>query len=304
MLSGSDTANIFRQTLNEGDAALLIVDESLETKTATLCDLLVAINTGNIQLALKEKKSQRILALENFRFTDPKQDYTWTSMLEHVSGKSHLLRNYEFSKSIIGVFTPYFTCVPDALFKKGDERTYLEFNFGNSMSGQRLMSTHLDTLLLNIVFGVPEDLNREIQHLFEEPQLMHLSSTLLESTLLNSKNRKDKDVLLHVRKDHLDVVVMDGKDLLLINSYPCTGPEDVLYFALMVCDQLGLEPDSVMVRLAGEAEKESAIYKLLYRYFRNLQFAQPAPTIKFTYNFGNKPLHPYISLFSLALCES
>jgi hypothetical protein len=304
MVSGSNTENIFRHALREGEAALLIVDESLETRTASLCDLLVAINSGSIQLALKEKKSQRILALENFRFTDSKKEYNWTNMLEHVSGKSHLLRNYEFSKSVIGVFTPYYTCVPDALFKKGDERTYLEFNFGNSMSGQRLMSTQLDTLQVNVVFGVPEDLNREIQHLFEDPQIVHLSSTLLESTLLNSRTRQEKDMFLHVRKDHLDVLVMEGKNLLLINTYPCAGPEDILYFALMVCDQLGLDPDSLMVRLAGEAEKESAIYKLLYRYFRNLQFAQAPATIKFTYNFGKKSLHPYISLFSLALCES
>jgi hypothetical protein len=296
--------NIFLAETKPGEASRLIVDESLETRTASLCELLVALDSGSIQLALKEKKNNRILALETFHVNVGATTAKWSETLEQLSRNSHLLRNFEFSKAIVGVFTSSYTLIPDAIFKQGDEGKFLDFNFTENESLQKVFSRTVTPFHLKTVFGIEEDLHHEIIHLFEEPVILHLSSTLLEAAHLQTKGKKEKEIFLNVRKSMLDVMVLEGKKLLLMNSFSTPTADDVLYFSLMVCDQLELDPHSIQVHLAGEIEKESAKYKLLFRYFKNLQFTSRPGNVKYSYRFDKVPAHQHFSLFSLALCES
>ncbi len=296
--------NIFQTPVKEGEASLLIIDESLETRTASLCELLVGLDTNSIQLGLKEKKNNRFLALESFPLSSGSQETKWQETLEQLSRNSHLLRNFEFTKAIVGVFSEYSTLVPDAIFKQGDERKVLEFNFEKKDQIQKVFSRQVQPLQLHSVFAVSEELHRELFHLFEEPELVHLSSSLLEAAQLDSRSMKEKDIFLNFRNGNLDAIVFNGKKLLLMNSFPCTTVDDFIYFALMICDQLELDPDSIPLRIAGEIEKESAKYKLFSRYFRNLEFSKRPANVNYSYRFDAIPSHHYFSLFSLALCES
>ncbi len=296
--------NIFITEVKSGEPTILIIDESLETRTASLCELLVALDSNSIQLALKEKKNNRIIALESFTVSGEVSTSKWTDTLEQLSRNSHLLRNFEFSKAIVGVFFPTYTLIPDAIFKEGDENKFLDFNFKEKELPQKVFSRHVTSFHLKTVFGVENDLHHEIFHLFEEPVLVHLASTLLEAAHLQCRGKKEKEVFLHFRKSHLDIIVLEGKKLLLMNSFNTPTADDLLYFSLMVCDQLELDPDSIQVHLAGEIEKESAKYKLLYQYFRNLQFSGRPGNVKYSYRFDKLPTHNYFSLFSLASCES
>lgn len=296
--------NIFLAEAKPDNPAILIVDESLDTKTASPCELLVALDTDNIQLAIKEKKQNRILALECFTISSGNKQPNWTEALEQLSRNSHLLRKYEFLKAIVAVYTPHYTLVPDAIYKKGDDRTYLDFNFDENEKNQKIISRHVNPFQLQTVFGISQELHQEIFHLFEEPELIHASSTFLEAAHLQSRGKKEKELFLNIRKSAVDIVVIEGKKLILQNTYQSPTPDDCLYFALMICDQLELDTDSIQVYISGEVEKESAKYKLLFKYFRNLQFSTHPGNIKFSYRFDQLPSHHYFSLFSLALCES
>ncbi|MBP6334826.1 MAG: DUF3822 family protein [Bacteroidia bacterium] len=300
----NSTENIFQTTIKESNSGLLLVDESLETRTAPICELLVAIDPDSIQLALKEKKSNRMLALEVFRLDPKTSEAKWTYNLEQLSRNSHLLRNYEFSKAIVGIFSNTYTLVPDAVFKQGDEEKYLQFNFKNSDNQQKFFSRHINSFHLHTVFGISKELHREIFHLFEEPEMLHLSSALLEAAQLQSRGKKEKALYLNIRKGTIDIIVFEGKKLLLMNTYATPSPDDLLYFTLLVCDQLELDQEAISIRICGEVEKESPAYKLLSQYFRNLQLLQRPSNLPFSYHFDKVPAHHHFSLFSLALCES
>lgn len=300
----NNTENIFLTELKTGDPNLLIIDESLETKTASVCELLVTLDSNLIQLGLKEKRSNRILALETFPVTGDSKKINWTDTLEQLSRNSHLLRHFEFSKAIVGVFSSTYTLIPDSIFKEGDEKKFLEFNFSETDPIQKVFSRQVNPFHLKTVFGISADLHHEIYHLFEEPELLHLSSTLLIASHLESRGKKEKEIFLHVRRDCIDLIVLEGKKLLLMNTYRTPTADDILYFTLMVCDQLELDPDSIPLRLAGEIEKEALKYKLLFKYFRDVQFSLRPANVKYSYRFDNMPSHYNFSLFSLALCES
>lgn len=295
--------NIFLHGSKSGEAGLLLVDESLETRTALACELLVVLDADSIQLALKEKKSNRILALEIFQSESGNKAINWTEALEQLSRNSYLLRHFEFTKAIVGIFSSPYTLVPEAIYKAGDDKRFIDFHFEDKENTQRVFSRQVNPFQLKTLFGISEELYHELFHLFEEPELIHATSTLLEAAHLQSRGKKERELFLHVRKASVDIIVLEGKKLLLMNSYASPTADDLLYFSLMVCDQLELDPDSIQVWLSGEFEKESAKYKLLYQYFRNLQLSQRPGNLNYSYRIEQLPAHQHFSLFTLALCE-
>jgi hypothetical protein len=80
--------------------------------------------------------------------------------------------------------------------------------------------------------------------------------------------------------------------------------EDAVYYVLLVCEQLSLNPQSVEVEMMGEIEKESAISNLMQNYISRIHFSERIKTLQFSYGFDTIPSHFYYSVFSHALCES
>lgn len=297
------TENIFRSRSAPDNASIFIVDESLETQTAGRCDLLVSIEPGGVQVALKERKENCFLALECFP-SDPKQNDTqWTELLEKVSSKSKLLRQYEFAKVIVNVHSPVYTFVPDGLFRKGDEQGYLQFNY-TLHRDVTVYALPVQFFQLYSICAIPTPLITELNHLFEDPEIVHHSKSLLESLSMFSRNHGERQMFLNFYGNSMDAIVTEGKKLILLNSFSCAGIEDSLYYVLFLCEQLDMNPEILEVRLAGDIEKESALYKLLFRYVRNLSFSDRPGPAEYSYAFREVPSQFFHPLFSLSLCES
>lgn len=291
--------------LGDPDATghLVITDESLETGLSGRCDLFLSIEPDGIRVALKEKKNYRFLALETFRFEAGGDAGTWPGLLEKFSKESKLLREYEFSHVWAAVFSPSYTLVPDALFRKGDERLYLDLNFSDT-SGMQRFSREIPAFSLCTVYGIGEELVQKLNHLFEQPVILHHSSVLLEALSRKLKSGKEPGIFLNIRNRGMDVVVTEGKKLVLMNTFSCHAAEDFLYYTLFICEQADLNPETIGVSVAGEVNENSAIYKMLFKYIRNLRFQPSAVNFEKSYRFNEIPGHYFYSLFHLALCVS
>lgn len=293
------STNVF---LPATDASLLIIDPSLENKSAGLCDLLVLAEKSSIQLSLLEKKSNRFLALEIFPFNNESENFSWKDHLEFATTKSKILRQYEFSKARICVTSLQYTLVPEALHHPGDEQTYFNLNFKEA-SDIKVCGSHVSVYDLFVVYGIENDLNKELLHLFQDPKIVHHSEVLLNSVNRLSRNNAGRQLYLNVRQNEIDIVVTEGKQLILLNSFNRNSNEDVLYYTLFVCEQLGIDPEKTPLVLMGEIEKESALFKLLYTYIRKISFCDRSKTLAFSNRFNEIPSQFYHTLFNLPLCE-
>ena len=291
--------NIFITRTSE--TPLFFADRTLEAKTAGTCDLFILIDKQVIQLALKERRSGNLLALEIIPSIDKKLN-DWKELLENTSAHSRLLRNYEFLKVTAGIMSPEYTLVPEALFKPGDEITYFEKNYpavvDTSIHAQHVSSFHLYT-----IFGIEKELEKEINHLFQDPQLWHYSQAFLSGIGLLMKTDSGKQFCLNIRTNKIDIVVSENKKLLLLNSYSWQTNEDVLYFTLFVCEQLELNPDKFLLTVTGDIEERSALFKLLSKYIRNINIPEQPSSLSNAYPENDLPFHHYAMLYNLTLCE-
>jgi len=293
------STNVF---LPATDASLLIIDPSLENKSAGLCDLLVLAEKSSIQLSLLEKKTNRFLAFEIFPNSDANEEFNWKSHLEIATTKSKILRQFEFSKARICVTSTQYTLVPEALHHPGDEQTYFKLNF-KSATDVKVSGSHINVYDLFVVYSIENELNKELFHLFQDPKIVHHSEVLLNSVNRMSRNNSNRQLFLNVRQTEIDIIVTEGKKLILLNSFSRNSNEDVLYYTLFVCEQLGIDIEQIQLSLLGEIEKESALFKLLYTYIRKINFCDRSKTLDFSSKFNQIPVHFYHTLFNLALCE-
>ncbi len=293
------STNIF---LPETDASLLIIDSSLEEKSAGLCDLLVLVEQSSIQLSLLEKKTNRFLAFEVFPNLTPNENFSWKEHLEIATSKSKILKQYEFLKVKVGVTSNHYTLVPEALLHPGDEQSYFRINF-KEIADQSINRAHIDGYDLFTIYGIENDLVKELQRLFQDPKIIHHSEVLLNSTYRLSRNKNDMQLFLNVRQNAIDIVVTEGKKLILLNSFEKNTNEDVLYYTLFVCEQLGIDLEKTTLTILGEIELESALYKLLYTYIRKINLGDRPKAVEFSKLFNSIPPHFYHTLFNLATCE-
>jgi hypothetical protein len=103
-------------------------------------------------------------------------------------------------------------------------------------------------------------------------------------------------MFVNVSKTSLDIVVLENEKLLLSNTFSYNSKEDFIYYVLFVAEQLNLDVQEFPLFLMGEINLKSKMYKITYKYIKNVSFLESTSAI---YNEFNIPSHSnYILLGS------
>jgi hypothetical protein len=89
----------------------------------------------------------------------------------------------------------------------------------------------------------------------------------------------------------LQIAAFESSNLLFINIFSYETPADVLYFSLLIYQQLQWDPAIIPLSISGEIVQNSEIYKQLHKFIGAVRFTS-TPTL-----FGlpnNIPSHTYI----------
>lgn len=105
---------------------------------------------------------------------------------------------------------------------------------------------------------------------FDSFDYLHVNSILVQKLLENSKNVSETQLFVHVGKEHFEIVVIENQKLLLFNSFEYQTKEDFIYYILFTAEQLKLNPETFKLQLLGEISEESDLFKIAYRYIRNI----------------------------------
>lgn len=275
----------------------LVIDPSLESNVAGSCTLIIASTENTVQLSLVERKSLKVLALEKMRL-DQSVDMTY---VDRIRSGSQLIKKFAYSGVRWIVFSRHYTFVPEALFRTGDEYKFYRLNFHNDISSVVLVG-HVPKFGMYCLYGVNAGLADHVRSAFPDCRITHFSEVLLNNRFLSSGAAASAMIQLNVRDQVLDILVTEGKRLLLMNTFAWHTIEDVLYYTLFTAEQLGLNPGQNKLVLSGAVEKASALYKLLDTYFSSISFDE-LPGLKPGYGMEEIPFHQNTVIYGSSLCE-
>ena len=96
-------------------------------------------------------------------------------------------------------------------------------------------------------------------------------------------------------------MALKNGQLQLAQIYPFTAPLDVVYYLLMISAQYDLPQAETKLILSGLLDEASALYKELYQYYTQVEFAYHP-------DFSLPPTdyhqHYFSSILNLAACAS
>ena len=211
----------------------------------------------------------------------------------------HSVLNDAFKQYAVNFSNAECILVPESHYKFEDEKLHLRVIYGiNDKS--IVKSSHIHQWKLHSVFRIPQYLHELLSHKFGEGKSWHNYSVQLKSI----PEEEVDTLLVDFRTDEISVIVLKKNILQLAQTFTYAVPADVLYYLLKICGQFSLSQQDVKVELSGLIEKDSAIYRELYKYFLHLNFALIPGEIKLDIAFSEFPAHYFSSICKLATCVS
>jgi len=252
--------------------------------------LLLEAGEGHCCFGILNNSTQELTEYAYYIAQKPEEDLV-TEIFEQT-GLSSAFRqcavNYNNAESIL---------VPESHYKPEDEQLLLRAICGiNDKS--IVKSGHLHRWKLYNVFRIPQYLHELLSHKFGEGNSWHNYSVQLKSI----PDEKDDTLFVDFRTEEISVIVLKKNILQLVQTFTYSVPADVLYYLLKICRQFSLSQQEVKVDLSGLIEKDSAIYRELYKYFLHLNFASIPGEIKLARAFSEFPAHYFSSICKLATC--
>jgi len=187
--------------------------------------------------------------------------------------------------------------IPSVIYKYEDGQIHLDATHGKTIH-TNVISENISSLNLYNVYRMPASLHSSISRKFLSGKFWHLYTVILK----NVTSQQQGTLFIDFKTDEFSVVVLKENKLMLCQTFAYAAPEDVLYYLLKCCHQFDLTQQQVQLFLSGLIEKDSALYRELYKYFINLEFESLARDIKLTTALTIHPEHYYSSISKLAAC--
>jgi hypothetical protein len=169
------------------------------------------------------------------------------------------------------------TIVPTKYFNENSLATYLNFNI-KTLKTDFITFDNINTIDAKNVYVPYVNINNYLFQNFGEFEYQHHSSILLEK-LFKIESSTEKKMYVNVSKSSFDIVVLENRKLIFLNSFSYTTKEDFIYYILFTAEQIQLNTEEFKLYFMGEIEIESEIYKIAYTYIKNISFLKSENSI-------------------------
>jgi hypothetical protein len=116
------------------------------------------------------------------------------------------------------------------------------------------------------------------------------------------KSISEQSLSILVEQSYLTIVVTEAKKLHYCNTFFYSSVQDFTYYVMLVINELSMDPETCKVILYGELNHDSAIFSLLYKYIRYINFGSKPDKIQFSYRFDEILDHRYFDVYTLHFC--
>ena len=227
-------------------------------------------------------------------YTSDKEDEDYKKFFEETE-----VLNTRYYQAAIAYDSNETVQIPSAVYKYEDGQLHLDLVYGKAVHTTIISENVVGWNLYN-VYRLPSSLQSAASWKFLSGKFWSMYSVMLK----NSNAISGDSMVVDFKTDEFTVVVVKQNKLLLAKTYAYSAPDDVLYHLLKACQQVGLTQQTVKLSLSGLIEKDSAVYRELYKYFMNVEFESLCGEVKISSELSDHPEHYYTSISKLAACVS
>ena len=275
-------------------------DDTFDPANPAAYHLYLLAAPGRLRLAILEVARQKFVVFEDRPLTDPAD-------LPALAAHHDLLRLPGWGRLRVALASRTFTLLPAPLFRPGDEALYLEPHAALAPTEEALAyPLPLAAPATDVVslFAADRGLAGWLAATYGPVARLLPHATSLLAGLLHQPGRASvgRQLYLSLADQQLTAVVL-GSQLEFCNVFTVSTAEDVVYYTILVMQELGLNPDQDPVTMWGELTSDSATFTLLGTYVRQLRLGTRPFGVQYSYRFNELAAHQHFDLFSLAFCQ-
>ncbi len=256
---------------------------------AASCDLVCEVSTEGFSYLIQDCEANVFIATGVYHFNTAIHGNHIADLQKIFEEQELLCENFR-NVNIIYSF-PESVLIPFSLYNSRNNADVLNMIHGDFTENDVILT---DMLLENKVYNcyrMPSEILREISNRFPSGKALHQYSVLIKR--LSASGNK-LSVIFYPQK----IVLTAEKDgnLLLVNSFQYKNAEDVSYTLLNICRQFEIENPSLEV--SGLIERDSALFKEIYKYFDPVTFTISPAETSFSKEMNQYPAHFFSLLFA------
>ncbi|MFK5857130.1 MAG: DUF3822 family protein [Bacteroidota bacterium] len=210
---------------------------------------------------------------------------------------------YPYESVFLTYQNKFSTLIPEALFSEDKKNLYLGFNQPFQENSRIVFDKLKNNQAVNIYY-LPNPVIEKIKDFWPNINILHFSTTLIESLSINFKNKIDaKTLFVNIRSGCFDMVYFKENKLFFYNSFEFKTKEDFIYFMLISIDQLMLNPEDIKLVILGNISKTDDTYDMINQYIKNYSFVPRNDNYSYSYILDELKHHKYYTLFNALQCE-
>lgn len=280
-----------------------VYDESLNQAHSKSYRLSIQLSPDGFSITILNLLNSKYLSIESSEFHGSGHPEEFIDHFESFSRDHHWLRS-NFEQVILMYEPSGSTLIPGPLFDPVDMDDLAKFNF-NIPENSTILSDVLVNTDAHLLYSVPESIEKMVNKLFPNHILVSHASVLIDTLMMLNKNLPaGKRLFVNVRNGHLDLVIIEGKNLIFYNSFPYHSKQDFIYYIIFVIEQLNLNPEEIDLKFSGKIDKKSTLFDMAWRYIRNIDFQELPANFRYSYLFNDIPPHYYFTLLNSGVCVS
>ncbi|WP_326994062.1 DUF3822 family protein [Chitinophaga sp. 212800010-3] len=281
--------------------AFAVDDETLLETDLTACNLLVMVGNGTFSYIVFDPATRKFLALKSYHFTPGKPALADLEMIENVFDTDKLLFT-AFRSVLLAFNTGNSALVPEKYYAAPVKKDLLHLSVPEKVQ-EAILSDFLPGQPVVNVYSVDKDLLGFLRKEFSTDLVIHANSALLQSYPgdLDFNHASGIAFVEAGREQFILTVYRAGKLQIQREGTYQTGL-DVVYTLVNTLRELGMNEQTVKVKLGGIVTTDTSIYQEMYKFIPGVEWIQRIPGFNYISKMQEIPGYYFHNLYALALC--
>lgn len=259
------------------------------------CTLLCEISNEGFSYCIKDEVKNYFLGLAMYHFDKSKPLVGYPIALQILFSQKEILSR-TFSNVKIVYSLPQSVLVPFSLYNRDHNDLLMNTMHGDVDQHTNIFTDFIEAQSMYNCYRVPVATDQVVHNQYPEAETVHQYTLLIKTASMET----DKlSVIFYTQK--IVVLLIKDDQILLINTYNYQAPEDVSYVLLNICHQFNIA--DIHLEINGLLEQKSALYKELYKYFKDVSFCTFPKGITVAEEIIKYPSHYFSNIFAIDSCE-
>lgn len=256
--------------------SLELKDSQLNATNAPHCTFFGILGSESLS-AIAVNGDGKLMAFESWEYYQQLKSFEQVEREVRGLLKQETIFRLPFGQNFVAVSHPFVTLIPRRLFQHGKLPEY--FQLVIKPGEYQYTYEELPEFDAYLVCATEKGQARLFTEFFPDARIRHLAAPILRY-IRKLAAVSEHTIFVNLRAQVAQIVVLERQNLLFFNTYQFSTATDLLYYVLLAYDQFRLNPQHTPLTLAGNILKDSELFRMVYRFVREVRFATPPVDIQ------------------------